>query len=283
MAFFTNQAQLRYGNEVANSNITVGEIQEVLAVTKTAVKRTYRQDDTVTYIISIVNSGITEYTGLTLTDDLGRYAFGEGERTPLDYIAGTIHYYRNGVIQTAPTVEAGPPLVITGISVPAGGNAAIVYETRLNAYAPLRIESEITNVVTVSGTCITGITATETISAVAEPILSITKSVSPVPVTECGRLTYTFVIQNTGNVPANPATGVIVTDTFDPILRDLTVTFNGTAWTDPTNYTYDETTGAFATVLGEVTVPAATYTQDPETGEWTTSPGVSTLIVTGTI
>ena len=283
MAFFTNQAQLCYGNEVANSNITVGEIQEVLAVTKTAVKRTYRQDDTVTYIISIVNSGITEYTGLTLTDDLGRYAFGEGERTPLDYIAGTIHYYRNGVIQTAPTVEAGPPLVITGISVPAGGNAAIVYETRLNAYAPLRIESEITNVVTVSGTCITGITATETISAVAEPILSITKSVSPVPVTECGRLTYTFVIQNTGNVPANPATGVIVTDTFDPILRDLTVTFNGTAWTDPTNYTYDETTGAFATVLGEVTVPAATYTQDPETGEWTTSPGVSTLIVTGTI
>ena len=283
MAFFTNQAQLRYGNEVANSNITVGEIQEVLAVTKTAVKRTYRQDDTVTYIISIVNSGITEYTGLTLTDDLGRYAFGEGERTPLDYIAGTIHYYRNGVIQTAPTVEAGPPLVITGISVPAGGNATIVYETRLNAYAPLRIESEITNVVTVSGTCITGITATETISAVAEPILSITKSVSPVPVTECGRLTYTFVIQNTGNVPANPATGVIVTDTFDPILRDLTVTFNGTAWTDPTNYTYDETTGAFATVLGEVTVPAATYTQDPETGEWTTSPGVSTLIVTGTI
>ena len=283
MAFFTNQAQLRYGNEVANSNITVGEIQEVLAVTKTAVKRTYRQGDTITYIISIVNSGTTEYTGLTLTDDLGRYAFGEGERTPLDYVAGTIHYYRNGVIQTAPTVEAGPPLVITGISVPAGGNATIVYETRLNAYAPLRIESEITNVVTVSGTCITGITATETISAVAEPILSITKSVSPVPVTECGRLTYTFVIQNTGNVPADPTTEVIVTDTFDPILRDLTVTFNGTAWTDPTNYTYDETSGAFATVLGEVTVPAATYTQDPETGEWTTSPGVSTLIVTGTI
>ena len=28
MAFFTNQAQLRYGNEIANSNITVGEIQK---------------------------------------------------------------------------------------------------------------------------------------------------------------------------------------------------------------------------------------------------------------
>lgn len=283
MAFFTNQAQLRYGNEITNSNITVGEIQEVLTVTKTAVKETYRQGGTVTYIISIVNAGTAEYTGLTLSDDLGTYAFGTTTRTPLDYSAGTIRYYQNGVLQTAPTVEAGPPLTITGVNVPAGGNATIVYETRLNAYAPLQLEAEITNVVTVSGTCVSGITASETVSAVAEPVLSITKSVSPVPVTECGRLTYTFVIQNTGNVPADSTTEVSVTDTFDPVLRNLTVTFNGTAWTAPTNYTYDETTGMFTTVLGEVTVPAATYTQNSETGEWGTNPGVSTLIVTGTI
>lgn len=283
MAFFTNQAQLRYGNEITNSNITVGEIQEVLTVTKTAVKETYRQGGTVTYIISIVNAGTAEYTGLTLSDDLGTYAFGTTTRTPLDYSAGTIRYYQNGVLQTAPTVEAGPPLTITGVNVPAGGNATIVYETRLNAYAPLQLEAEITNVVTVSGTCVSGITASETVSAVAEPVLSITKSVSPVPVTECGRLTYTFVIQNTGNVPADSTTEVSVTDTFDPVLRNLTVTFNGTAWTAPTNYTYDETTGMFTTVLGEVTVPAATYTQNSETGEWGTSSGVSTLIVTGTI
>lgn len=283
MAFFTNQAQLRYGNEITNSNITVGEIQEVLTVTKTAVKETYRQGGTVTYIISIVNAGTAEYTGLTLSDDLGTYAFGTTTRTPLDYSAGTIRYYQNGVLQTAPTVEAGPPLTITGVNVPAGGNATIVYETRLNAYAPLQLEAEITNVVTVSGTCVSGITASETVSAVAEPVLSITKSVSPVPVTECGRLTYTFVIQNTGNVPADSTTEVSVTDTFDPVLRNLTVTFNGTAWTAPTNYTYDETTGMFTTVLGEVTVPAATYTQNSETGEWSTNLGVSTLIVTGTI
>ena len=37
MARFTNQAQLRYGNNVANSNIAVGEILEVLSATKTAV------------------------------------------------------------------------------------------------------------------------------------------------------------------------------------------------------------------------------------------------------
>ena len=30
MARFTNQAQLRYGDEITNSNIAVGEITEVL-------------------------------------------------------------------------------------------------------------------------------------------------------------------------------------------------------------------------------------------------------------
>ena len=34
MARFTNQAQLRYGNEITNSNIAVGEITEVLSATK---------------------------------------------------------------------------------------------------------------------------------------------------------------------------------------------------------------------------------------------------------
>lgn len=56
MARFTNQAQLRYGNAVTNSNIAVGEILEVLSATKTAVRNTYGQSDTVTYIVSIVNS-----------------------------------------------------------------------------------------------------------------------------------------------------------------------------------------------------------------------------------
>lgn len=66
-----HQAQLRYGNAVANSNVAVGEILEVLAATKTAVRKTYGQNDRVTYVVSIVNSGNTAMTGLTVADDLG--------------------------------------------------------------------------------------------------------------------------------------------------------------------------------------------------------------------
>lgn len=50
MAQFTNQAQLRYGNSVTNSNIAVGEILEVLSISKTAVKNTYHPGGTITYI-----------------------------------------------------------------------------------------------------------------------------------------------------------------------------------------------------------------------------------------
>ena len=76
MARFTNQAQLKYGNAVTNSNIAVGEILEVLSASKTAVRDTYGQNDSVTYLIALVNSGTVPVTGLTLTDDLGTYAFG---------------------------------------------------------------------------------------------------------------------------------------------------------------------------------------------------------------
>ena len=47
----------------------------------------------------------------------------------------------------------------------------------------------------------------------------------------------------------------MITDTFDPVLSNISVTFNDTAWKETTNYTYDETTGLFATLAGEITVP----------------------------
>lgn len=169
------------------------------------------------------------------------------------------------------------------VSVPAGGNVTIVYEAETNAFAPLLAESEITNTVTVSGGGITPVTAKETVIAESGPKLTITKSVSPVPVTENGTLTYTFLIQNTGNTAALAATGAVVTDIFDPVLSNLAVSYNGTAWSDPANYSYNAATGTFATQEGQITVPAATFTQDATTGEWTVTPGAGTLTVTGTI
>ena len=108
------------------------------------------------------------------------------------------------------------------------------------------------------------------------------QSVSPVPVSENGELTYTFIIQNTGNTAADEAANVVITDTFNPILSNLSVTLDGVAL-PAGSYTYNEATGEFATVAGSITVPAATYTQDETAGYYVINPGVTTLVVSGTV
>ncbi len=282
MAIFYNQATLSYSGGVVNSNITTGEILEVLSATKTAVVDEYTPGSDVTYVINIINSGNTAFTGLTVTDDLGEYTLGTETLRPLDYVDGSVNYFVNGVLQPTTTVNDEDSLAITGISVPAGGVVTIIYTARVNSFAPPSVGGTIENTAVISGGGITDITVTETVTATAEPLLTITKSVSPSTVTENGRITYTFVIQNIGNTPAVATDNVVVTDTFDPILTDITVTYNGTIWTSPANYTYDETTGLFVTVLGEITVPAATFTQDAS-GNWVIDPGVAVITVTGTI
>ena len=283
MATFTNQATLRYNGNVVNSNITTGELIEVLSATKTAVIDQYTQGSEITYVIQIVNSGNIAFTGLTVTDNLGEYTFGAGTLVPLDYVDGSIQYYVNGILQAVPVVTAGPPLVISGINVPANGVATVIYVASTNQYAPLGVEDIITNTAVIAGDGVTPITVTETITPESGARLSITKSICPATVTENGTLTYTFTIINTGNAPAVATDDVTVTDTFNPILTNLVVTLDGTTWSTPANYTYNEATGEFATVPGQIVVPAATYTQDATTGEWIIDPGVVVLTVTGTV
>lgn len=283
MAVFYNQATLSYNGGVTNSNIVSGEIVSTLTAEKTAVNGSYTTGDEITYIVSLVNSGTTSFTGLTLNDDLGAYNVGTVTVVPLDYVEGSLRYYVNGVLQTSPTVTAGPPLSVTGIRVPAGGNAIIVYDAQVNGYASPEAEGSVVNTVTVTGDGIVNpVTATETITAEDAARLSISKSLSPTTVPENGEITYTFIIQNSGSAAVTAADAAVITDLFDPVLDITSVTFNGTAWAAPTNYTYD-TAGNFSTVAGQITVPAATFTQDPTTGIWTTTPGISTLVVTGTV
>ena len=237
-----------------------------------------------TYVVTLRNTGNAPLTGLVVTDDLGGYDFNGTTVYPLTYEAGSAVLFTNGVPQAAPAVTAGPPLVFSDITVPAGGDVVIVYQAQANAFADPAVGGSIDNTVTVTGDGLSApITANETVVANAEPVLSISKSITPVQVVDNDRVTYTFVIQNSGNRAVVATDDAAITDTFDPILTALTVTFDGTVWTQGVQYNYNETTGLFTTVPGQILVPAATYSQDPLTGAYTATPGIATLIVAGTI
>ena len=90
-------------------------------------------------------------------------------------------------------------------------------------------------------------------------------------------------MENYGNTAVNATDNAIVSDLFDPILTDLAVTYNGAPIAEGTGYSYDEQTGAFTTLPGQISVPAATYVQDPVTLAWTVTPGTAVITVTGTL
>ena len=284
MAIFSNQATLTYNGNSTSSNIAYGEILDILTVTKTAVEGVYAPGELVTYAVTLRNTGNAPLNGITISDTLGGYDVGGTTVYPLTYQAGSATLFIDGVLQPVPAVTAGPPLVISGISLAGGSDAVLIYQARANEFANPNLDGVIENTVSVTGVGLTSpVTASETVTAVAAPNVTITKSIAPSQVVDNDRVTYTFVLQNNGNQPLVATDNAVITDTFDPILSALTVTFNGDVWTEGVEYTYNEATGLFSTVPSQITVPAATYTQDPVTGAYTLVPGIVTLVVTGTI
>ncbi len=284
MAVFTNQATLTYNGVTTSSNIAYGELLDALAVTKTAVGTGYTADGVVTYVITLRNTGSTALTGLTVSDDLGGYTLNEDTVYPLALEEGSVLVIADGVPQPTPTVNADPSLTLTGFTVPADGDVVIVYQARTTAFADPTETGTIVNTVTVTGSGLTApVTASETVDAATSAQITIFKTISPSQVTENDIVTYTFRIENRGNAALVATDDAVIRDLFDPALTDITVTLNGTALTEGDGYAYDETTGLFTTTEGVITVPAATFTRDPQTGIYAVNPGVALLTVTGTI
>lgn len=283
MAAFTNFATLSHNGKSLVSNTVSGEIPETLTAEKKAVAASYTPGGDVSYVISLVNSGDAALTGLTVTDNLGAVVFAETTVYPLSYKAGSLRYYVGGALQPEPTVTAGPPLTVGGLSVPAGGSAMLVYEAELTAYAPPESGSVITNTASVSGgALVTPVTATATLPVAEEAALSLQKALSPQSVAPGGTVTYSFTLFNHGNTAVALTENAVLTDDFSPVLADLTVELDGTPWTAGTQYRYDAATGAFATLPGQLAIPAASFTQTAD-GSWTVTPGEATLTVSGTL
>lgn len=276
---------MTYNNTRTLSNTTTGFLSESLTADKNSLQQSYSAGERITYVVSLINSGQTDYEDLTVTDDLGAFTPVGGTTPvyPLTYDDGSAALYVDGAQQTPPVPQTTEPLVFTGISVPAGGNAVLIYSAQANGSAPLVSGSSVTNTAEVSGASLgEPLTASVTLNVSEAPYLTIEKTLSPLTVSPGQSISYTFVISNYGNTEADATADVTITDTFSPVLTGLTATFNGAAWAVTTDYTYSEATGEFASVPGVITVPAATYVTEPD-GTVTTTPGTATLVIEGTV
>ena len=280
---FTNTATLSYNGGSVQSNIAVGSVEGILSVSKTTAAQDYQTGESITYAVSIINNSDTAVTGLTVTDDLGSYIFNTGTVQPLSYIEDSALYFSDGVLQPTPAVSTADGLVFSNITVPASGNTVLIYEAAVTEYAPLETGGVIENTVTVSGTGLCDVNATENVAAAVGAALSVLKSIAPIPVAENGEVTYTFRLQNNGNTAVTAADNAVISDAFSPILSNISVMLDGTPLAEGTGYTYNQNTGLFQTANGVITIPAATFTQDAVTGAWSVEPGTATLTVTGTI
>ena len=280
---FTNTATLSYTGGSVQSNIAVGSVEGILSVSKTTAAQDYQTGESITYAVSIINHSDTAVTGLSVTDDLGSYIFNTGTVQPLSYIEDSALYFSDGVLQPTPAVSTADGLVFSDIGIPAGGSAVIIYEAQVTEYAPPETGGVIENTVTVSGTGLCDVKATENVPAAVGAALSVLKSIAPIPVAENGEVTYTFRLQNNGNTAVTAADNAVISDAFSPILSNISVALDGTPLAEGTGYTYNQNTGLFQTANGVITIPAATFTQDAVTGAWSVEPGTATLTVTGTI
>ncbi len=279
---FTNQASVKYEGKTIYSNTVTGSLACAAGLNVRSVEGAYTPGSRVTYVISIQNPGSVTLTDVSVRDTLGAYEFTpEGSETPvilypLDYADGTIAYYINGAAQSSPAVTAGDGLLITGITVPAGGSTILIYQAVTNEYTPHSPGAAVRSTVTLSGAgrCAS---AEITVPAAEEALLKVSKCLCPREITGCEELTYTFYLENEGNTASDDA---VLTDVFYPVLHDITAEYNGVLL-GSADYSYDEETGVFETSAGVLTVGAAVYTADPVTGRFESVPGSGVLTVTG--
>lgn len=282
-----NQAILSYrcGETACSvaSNIATASLRGPLSARLAALETTYRAGQELALYLMLENVGSSALSNIALADDLGAFTLpGPATVIPLD-IVGTVRLFIDGRFIAHLTPEfAGDGARFSILSLPAGANALVLYKARVNSFAPLATGSTITvNAVATAPGISEGVLCSLTLTVADYADVSILKAMSPNPVVEGGALTCQFTIYNYGN---SPAEGLVLSDQFSPAPLTISVAADGA----PINnacFRYNEGHFIYPQACSGMapSVPAASFTQDPETGFVAVNPGMMLLTVTGII
>lgn len=283
----TNQAllQFSYGatTATASSNIATTVIQGPLSASKSVLESSYQAGSDLTYLITLTNSGAAALSPVTIVDDCGAYAVSPTLSVAPLFYTDPAQLYINGVFSANLTPAPGiNSITFTIPSIPANSNAMLIYKAHVDDFAPLAVGSSITNTATVSATGLSeSVVVTASVNVADYADVSIIKSLTPNPITDGSTLTSTFTIYNYGNTAA---TDVVLRDTFSPVPDPITVTVNG-AVLAATDFSYANglLTLPAAGSAYALSVPAASFVQNPATGVFSTNPGTVVITVSGVI
>ncbi len=270
-------------SEIKISNIAEISLESAVGFTKTSLGSTYNDSSILTYILTITNSSGSDIVGSTISDDLGTYVFGTTELTPLEYVAPSVLLIngKDVSVQLGVDTSVTGKLIFTIPTIPAGATANIIYKAQTNDFAPLALNSIITNTSTFeSNSACADTSASATVSVSNTANIQIIKQMCPNPVICGDTITYTIKIYNYGNTAAE---NVTLVDDFNPAPTNITVSRDGVLLLE-TDYTYVNGVLTVPTATSEsVTVPPATFIQDSVTGLISVIPSVVEYTVTGTI
>ena len=233
---------------------TVTILDPQLTITKTADTATATPGQTITYTITLANTGPTPYTGETITDNLSTVL--------------TDATYNNDATTTGTgtLTYTDPTLTWTG-DLPTGTTATITYTVTIKNPDPG--DKNIYNTVTATAlgnNCPTGSTDPACTSRVTVlvPALTITKTAGAPTVVAGATTTYTITITNTGQTPYTAAT---LTDDLTGVLDDATYNTDATTTTGTLAYTAPNLTwtGNLA-IAATATITYTVTTHNPDTG-----------------
>ncbi|MDX3386646.1 GEVED domain-containing protein [Streptomyces niveiscabiei] len=224
-----------------------------LTMKKTASSSTATPGSTVTYTVTVQNSGTAAYDDASWSDDL------------TDVIDDAT--YNNDVNASTGSASYNAPKVTWTGDLAAGQTATITYSVTVND--PDTGNQQLTNTVVsdVPGSnCGSGSTDSSCTSGpLGVPQLAITKTVSPTTPIPGNTLTYTVTLKNTGTADYAGAT---FTDDLTKVLDDATWLNRTTASTGTVSYAAPKVTWTGDVPQGQSeTVTYAVEVDDPDTGD----------------
>lgn len=191
---FSGEENFKVSN-INDCTVTLKNENE-LQVTKSVQNETFNVGDTISFIVTIKNTGVGYFSGLRVLDNFGGVDY-------IEYVSGSGAIYKNGSIEKPETVSC-VPLVFSLTPLLPNESVILTYLCKIRNNIPLSVQNINSSVE------VTGYTNNSTITNVASVIinraktaeLKIVKSASATSVVSGEIFSYYLTIENEGLVDA---------------------------------------------------------------------------------